>query len=437
MNNLKNEVFIVDENKDKTWFERSFSRISNDSLRGSILILIMTALGTGVFSLHHCFALIGIYNTCTLILFFGFLYIMMYKMLYFIKKIDTKNGSSISEGINNVGGTKIGLIYNFFVLLYLFLCAIPLVQAISKCIFTNFYSIIIKKLKIELLDINQQEKYFNKLFVFLISPLLFFINYQRNIENFKKFSIPSFIILIYIFILIICQSKYYHEELVEEHKNVYNKWNTNFKDFMLNYSIVLFSYNCSINYYSIFSVVKNPNIKRMNKISIRTIFILMIIFIVYGIMSYISIGTNHSHVSLFIFRSALKNNSDILMIIGRSLLCISLIIGAGLNVYPLKMNTLSLFKLKINNFNNLLLTSIYTLLIVIISAFFTDIKFFISLAGSLTGTMTAFTIPGIIALYYGYSKNNKLSYLLWFFIILVSIAGIYSTILLYIDFLNI
>lgn len=38
-----------------SWYDRTFSKMDKDSLRGGIFVLIVSALGTGLLTTHHLF----------------------------------------------------------------------------------------------------------------------------------------------------------------------------------------------------------------------------------------------------------------------------------------------------------------------------------------------------------------------------------------------
>ncbi len=42
------------------WIHRAFSKMEKDSLRGATFVLISSALGTGILTLHHFFNSVGI-----------------------------------------------------------------------------------------------------------------------------------------------------------------------------------------------------------------------------------------------------------------------------------------------------------------------------------------------------------------------------------------
>ncbi len=66
--NSDNQKILIEESLETTnsavnyrnWFNRTFSQMKKDSLRGAILVLLVSALGTGILSMHNLFHKLGI-----------------------------------------------------------------------------------------------------------------------------------------------------------------------------------------------------------------------------------------------------------------------------------------------------------------------------------------------------------------------------------------
>ena len=67
-----------------SWVERTFSEMKKDSLRGAILILVISALGTGIFTVHHLFNQIGIVWTVVFLGLIGLLYYLCTDIMIFV-----------------------------------------------------------------------------------------------------------------------------------------------------------------------------------------------------------------------------------------------------------------------------------------------------------------------------------------------------------------
>lgn len=62
--------------KEKKWCERTFSKMEKGSLRGSIIMLLVSALGLGIFALHKFFDAVGLIASLILIVVFCIFYIV-------------------------------------------------------------------------------------------------------------------------------------------------------------------------------------------------------------------------------------------------------------------------------------------------------------------------------------------------------------------------
>ena len=73
MSQISDEIFIPSDSERIThsWFERTFSPLDDGAQRAGILVLIISALGTGILTLHHFFNCIGIYIGILVLLIVG------------------------------------------------------------------------------------------------------------------------------------------------------------------------------------------------------------------------------------------------------------------------------------------------------------------------------------------------------------------------------
>ena len=81
------------------------------------------------------------------------------------------------------------------------------------------------------------------------------------------------------------------------------------EDLFQNIGIAVFTYNCLTNFFSVVSAIKNPNIRRLRKVFIRSFIFLFILMCIVGIIGYLSIGKSDSpFVDLIIYRPSIGNH---------------------------------------------------------------------------------------------------------------------------------
>lgn len=168
----------------------------------------------------------------------------------------------------------------------------------------------------------------------------------------------------------------------------------------------------------------NPTNRRLEKILSRTFVVLFLLYFAIGFCGYISLGDDPKEdVDLFIFRKN-PNSSDTFMFIGRSFLIISLIIGGAINAFPLKVMIREFFGMEDGFWNNILVSFSIIAVQFGICYNFTEISSFASIAGALTVTIVAVTIPGLMGIKIRYFKSKHANRILNTFIILFTILGI-------------
>ena len=92
-----------------------------------------------------------------------------------------------------------------------------------------------------------------------------------------------------------------------------------------------------------------------------------------SVFSYLSLGDKAATVDLFIFRKVKKGDSDVIMIIMRFLLLLSVVVSAGLNMFPIKEFILGDKIKTIKWWKNLLLSFILVLIPTVLASQFTSI----------------------------------------------------------------
>lgn len=428
MNTYSNTEVLVEPNPEfqeqPNWFQRTFSKMGKDSLRGSIFMMLLTALGTGLFTLHHLFNEIGIVFAIVMIVLAGICYYTTADML--IYAVDHAPGSqSLSDLNKKILGKFAFVFYNTLFFIYIMLCLIAFMVSMSKILYQNFSAQIWSIFTVD--KDHQNFEYFNKYFAYLLGFLLFFLIVQRKIESLRYFTLYSFFIFVFVICIFTVQAPLYISELVKNKQDDYNLVDISFQRVFSSFGILLFTYNAIPNFYTVVSMVQNPTVRRLRKIFMRTFAILGASFIVVGSIAYLSLGKHNTpDVDLFIFRHKI-GESDLLMIIGRCLLLLSLATGTGMNAYPLKVMLRQAFNLN-NSFKvNLLMSIILVSTCTVVVSQFTVVTTYIAFAGAFCATIMVFTYPCVIALKTGYASTSFGKALLVGYLLLITALGLASS----------
>lgn len=410
----------------RSWMERTFSQMSQGSLRSAIFMMLITSLGTGIFTLHHMFSNVGIVMSVVLIIVFGACYYLAADILIHAYTANP-DAKTLNELVEKSLGKCASKTFDVIFFVFLVLVMIAGVQSISKNFYTNFQTQIWSFFS-NIPETNRNYAYFNFYFAYVIGALLLMINIKRSFDSLKNFSYISLTIFLYIIVVSLVQSPAYYQEQKKKGRDTFNWVNFDLHGIMTNYGLVLFAFNCLMNFFGVVNTLATPSVKRLRKIYFRTFTCLSLLFIGFGFAIYFSLGDQISRdVDLFIFRPSI-GSSDYFMQVGRCLLILSLWVNSGLMIYPLKMSIYSALKIENTMFNNAWVSFLFTIIPVIFASWFTNISTLISVAGLTSITITVFTFPGLMAFKIGYVKKGWQKFLMSLWVaglLAMGIAGAY------------
>mmetsp|Transcript_30636 Transcript_30636/g.30263 ORF Transcript_30636/g.30263 Transcript_30636/m.30263 type:complete len:359 (+) Transcript_30636:224-1300(+) len=161
--------------------------------------------------------------------------------------------------------------------------------------------------------------------VFIMIPL----GLMKNLSSFRFVSMLSAFTLVYITLLLICE--FY---LFERHNNFgkveYFDMNVNI---FSGYAFCLYAFTCHTNIAQVQGELRYSNLRRIKKVSFRTIFSVMVPYIFLGLFGYLSVLNKTP--TLIIMRDTPDDiNNDTPMVISRILMSITLIFAVPINIPP-------------------------------------------------------------------------------------------------------
>lgn len=423
---LANDHEFLSQTNQKSLWRRTFAAMGPDSLRGGILIMIVSALGTGIYTFHQLLDNIGIIWALLLTIYFALIFFMT--SLYIIDALfHYPSSENISDLVRSCLGPTVAKIHDFVFLFYCLLVELAILLGVSKTLYVNFESNIWKIFKVA--EANRNFPYFNFYFCYAISPIVFGLVMLKSIEIFRYISLFSFAINIYIVVVSMIQAPLFYEVLVDEGKAVYNIYSFGIVDLVKSFGLLLYAYNCIPNIVSVSKAVGQQSRRRLRKLFLRTFMILLLLFVLFGTAAYISVGQEYAQkLDLFIFRKPVNDgDKDWLMFIGRTLLILSLTIAIGLNANPLKMIIFEMLKKKLDNRSNLILSLILTAGITVVVSFCDSITSYVGFAGTMCVTFLSIILPFSMALKTGYYNHGLGKFFLKSHLVLFTIMGAWGT----------
>ena len=408
---------------ERSWSQRTFSKIEKDSIRNTMLVLLAASLGTGSYSMHHLLDETGIVWGIV-ILAIGFMCSVLSFDIYTHASKRVGSPESYPELFKKSAGQVFYFCTIFVNLIYLSLIIISYSVCICKLAYLVFYSRVWDYMSIS--EENRQFMVFTKYMSFVVGFMGFILIVPRSIDRLASLSSLSFLVNIYLLILVLFQTPSYYNLLIEKGENSFNFFSASFKSVCYQFGLVICSYNNIPNFLIIRNNVRNPSRRRLRKVYVRTDFIMFILFVINGLSSYASVGLpNTGSVDLIIFRPQL-GLTDNLMIVGQILFLLAMIIAYSFIAFPLKTMILDLLGSKTDK-ANFITALIICLLGSWIASNFDNVSAYITLTGAFCGTCMSIVFPAIIALNTGYCKNStfKIGIITW--LVVGSIVGSFST----------
>lgn len=412
----------------RTWSDRTFSPLAKDSLRAAILMMLVTSLGTGIFTLHQVFSSLSIGISIILTAYFAWVFYLVSDILI-ISYLKKREATSLSDLVKKTLGSAISKLYDICFLLYIMFTLMAMMLTVTKNVYKDYGSAIGRWFGNE----NVSLETFNFYFVYLLGFTIFWLVRLRSIDAFRYFSLFSFGVVLYIVLLAFFQTYMYYNNLKPEEKE-FNLYSTTVYDFFSKFGLLCFAYNCVTNFFSVSSAVRSPTEKRLQKVFFRVFFTLMGLFIVVGISSYLSLGKKARDLDLFIYRPPL--GTDYMMSIGLFLQIFSLGIGIGINSFPLKILFFEMLGIELTETKNNLFSAIFTLFLAVVVSFFYKIDDYINLCGSFFVTVLVFIIPGMMGFSIEYYKHKIGKLYLMFQTVFFTIMGVVGGILAILKFFN-
>ena len=406
------------------WTARAFKKMEKGSLRGATFVLIMTALGTGVFTLHHVLNGCGIIIGLFLIIFIAVNFTYCSFILIHAKVFYT-NCDHFSKLMKKVGGKVMNIGFNFFSALFLFLMGISSILAASKTFYYNFEGVIWSIFTSIPLK-NRTVEYFNFYFVWIIGFIVFLIVIKRDLSSLSYISLVSFSFYIILIIITIIQIPLYIKKLKEKDEFEYNYYNCTLQTLLTSFGLLISSFNAIANFFTVSNNMDKPSPKRIKKVFTRSFVLLGILYTIVAIISYLSLGKTSEKTDLFIFRRRI-GETDYFMIIGRSLLIFGIILGASLNLHPIKIIFFN-NRNRISNLQNFFFSFFIVVIPVFIASIFTNVTNYMAIGGTLSGSFIVFFFPGLIGIKSGFAKGWIQKGYLYFYTFVLPVFGIIGTV---------
>lgn len=329
--NLQTDRSLLSNNQttrsNRSWFARTFSRMQDGSLRGNILLLIITTMGSSFFYLPYCAKRVGIMSVILLLALSAF--VSFYSSMLLYHGFSSTNAKTYDECIERILGQRVGLFANLVVLLHTF------GAVVSTWIFS------FKFITDALFCITGQDEgaaWFPsyKLAFFCGTFLLIYaVTLGNSIEKLKVVSMVGLLILTYLICCLVYQTPtyfaYYMSPQQIHFENFIARW-----ELLKVYGMTQYMF---LNQYSIMPIcssLKEVSFRRTTKLVKRAIVTLLLLYVFVLFCGYFSQPDAPTN-EIFLLRTVLPGHADTAVLVGKVGFGATLLIGILVKSYYLLM----------------------------------------------------------------------------------------------------
>lgn len=231
----------------------------------------------------------------------------------------------------------------------------------------------------------------------------------KDISKMRFTSLFSICSLFYVIGVIVVESPFFFKDFLDKLKpdDLKPNWYDLTKAFgsTLNFfpslATMFFSFTCHVGAFPVYKTLKDKNLRRINKVFLRSIILDVVIYIFVGISGFLTAPTLPP--ALIIYRNPIFEN-DIFMTIAKIGIAVNLMCStpANYNAFRLSFFETILKKEEIPNNLNLAVTIPTLLIVATIGALFNKIIAYISILGGFCSVTISFLFPIML-----YVKSNK------------------------------
>lgn len=390
---------------ERNFFQRTFGKMHEGSVRASIFSLICFVMGTGCLTMPYSYNKMALVPGIIFTIIGGASSLWSLQLLVYASEITGIRG--YKELVEKVLGKTYSKVVDWVILVY---------QSLLLIAFTvSVYQIIANILFVfhfryhgnwESFDaffkgglVSQLYFRFSVLFglgIFVIVPLCL----MKDLSKLKVFSLLGIFLILYnVIILVVLSPNYINHNIKNDVEfNYFDTSKDGFTDKLLffpAFANIFYSLNGSVGAFPIYNQLKDRTERRINKVFTRAIVIMTVILIIIGVVGYLSVPNNTT--ILIIFRDTLDvNDLDIFLTIGKIMYVGSLIVTIANNFIVTRMSYLSVIygdNAELTQKRNYLITLPIMFFVLLISSLYQEISSYLSIIGGYLGVISLYILP--------------------------------------------
>lgn len=371
----------------KSWKERTFSKMNAGSIRGSIFTLASTAMGAGYLATPNILLDAGVILGLGIIILCGFL---VYLSLMVVAKCADKYKiyhypSVAREMLGNKWAVllELAIIFNGYGLIVALNIIIgSLIPDILGSFGFHKDAALTRDLAMVCLNI------------LVVTPL----GLMRNLGALRFKAMFNVTCLSFIMLVVIIELPFFAQDNNYENVN-YAKVDINFFNA---FALGLFAYLCHQNITRIQGELIDPTLKRIEKVTRRSVMIMGSLFSTLALFGYLSC-LNDTPALIILRRAPSSISNDWAMVMCRCLITFTMSITIPINLNPCRVSIQKLFFKVEGTASNLMHYGITLSIIIstlLLAIFFPNIKIVFNFLGGFCGGVMALIIPGLMYVKY-------------------------------------
>ena len=386
-------------------FQRLFSKMEKNSLRGGAISMITSALGVAIFSYPKSFSYYG-YILGPLAIFYSAVSTAISYVIIAELCAMYPNHSLYSELVNHYLGNFWSKYTSWVLMIYYLGCNVGFTIVINICFREVFGQKIAANFEVPFDD------YFKKNLSLLVTIFLtlvyFFGTLLRRAGIIHYAGLLVVLMGFYLAAVTIFQARDYAEEFKPE----YQPYGCGkLSQYLLQFGVFFFAFDSVQGFHQVYSSIRMPTTRRIRKLGYLVSISLFLLYTSFTSAAYYSLGTSMQSDEFDIFPNKKPLSTDpnnIYMLILKGTLIVSLLASYIVNAIPLKTQILVHFGMKDSGKNHYFMAIVISFLTGFLAVAYPEVQEWMSMMGALGANSLAVLIP-TVCFYYAVKDRPEFS----------------------------
>jgi len=380
----------ISNKRERSITERTFSKITPESLRGGVITLVTAAIGLGLLTYPKAYSFYGYILGSAAIAYSALSTMISYTLLSSLCGL-YPNHKLYSELVGHFLG-KFWLKYTSWIFIFYYVgCCIGYLIVIN-----TFFKDVLGPTIASWLNTDFNDSFKKELGFFLTLALVGFLflgTLMRRVGIIRYLGILVVIMVFYLTVVTVVQAKSYVDEVKPEYEALGTE---KFFDYILNFGLFLFAFNALPAFHQVYVQVSMPTVRRIRKIGYRVSFLLLAFYSLFTIAAYISLGTlmQDKNFDIFPNKQPLSTDPhDIYMKVLKCVFMVCLLSTYIVNSIPLKTQIMAETGIKDSTTTNIILAASITIVTGFLSYIYPSITSWFGILGSVGATSMIVVLP--------------------------------------------